>query len=351
MGDVIKILFDSQTYDRQRFGGISRMFVDIYNELNKDKGFNASFSVEKTRNVHLSGIKPFEEGYIENMPYSIKKLKESDFDVFYPTFFNSYFLEYLNNKPFVMSVHDMIPEIYPEYFQKDNIQIIGKRELVKYASAIEVPTNTTKKDLIRILNVQEDKIHVIGRGLTDGFGDNASDNPIVDFEYILYVGRRGAYKRFNLFVKHIKPYLDRNKNINVFCTGYGFDENDYKVINEYGLSERFYNSYVDDAQLASLYKFAKCFVYPSEYEGFGIPILEAYKMGCPVLLNNNECFREVTFGKGCYFNLKEDKSDLSDKLEFVTVDNDYTRLRDEILSKYNWKNSVNKLKYVFRKVQ
>ena len=207
-----------------------------------------------------------------------------------------------------MSVHDMIPEIYDEYFSRDDLQIVGKKEMVKHAAAIELQTECTKKDLIRILGVDESKIHVVGRALNPNFGLKYYSSNVLDFEYILYVGGRDYYKRFDWFIKHITPFLENHKDINIVCTGKKFNEQEIKYITECGLWGRFYTIFADDLTMASLYKHAKFFVFSSEYEGFGLPILESYKMGCIALLNDIEVFREITDGQGTFFNLKEDKS-------------------------------------------
>ena len=90
--------------------------------------------------------------------------------------------------------------------------------MVKYAAAIEVPTECTKRDLIRILGVNENKIHVVGRALSDNFGTRYYSKSIVDFDYILYVGQRNSYKRFDWFVKHIAPFLENHKDIHNYQT-------------------------------------------------------------------------------------------------------------------------------------
>lgn len=354
MKKKLTVLFDSQTFDIQKFGGISRMFVDIADEINDEENHDmcAKFSVLKTNNEYLGKTGLYEKGNEDNVSYTKRLLDDGDFDIFYPTFFDSYFLEHLHGKPFVMSVHDMIPELYPQFFSRRDPQIVGKTELVKHASAIEVPTNNTKRDLINILNVPEERIHIVGRGLSKDFGEGDIPGRLVNFKYILYVGQRNAYKRFDWFVIHLKPFMEKHKDINVICTGLPFNAVEVNLIRSFGFESRFFSSYVTDVQLASLYKYAECFVYPSEYEGFGIPILESYKMECPVLLNDNGCFREVTFGQGEYFNLEKNDSNLSERLDYIVSNpkSEFMAIRDRVLKTYSWENTANKLKKIFTDV-
>lgn len=360
----IDVLFDHQIYNLQKFGGISRMYSDIANELNRNEiveRYNGSgvangkyqdyyvrFSVGNTDNVYLKD-EYCDEDITNNKELSIKALEDGDFDVFYPTFYSPYFLQFIGNKPFVMSVHDMIPEIYDEYFSRNDLQIVGKKQMVKYAAAIEVPTECTKKDLIRILGVSENKIHVVGRALSDNFGTRYYSKSIVDFDYILYVGQRNSYKRFDWFVKHIAPFLENHKDIHIICTGNKFTEKEIKLIEQLGISDRIHTIFADDLTMATLYKYAKFFVFPSEYEGFGLPILESYKMGCIALLNNTEVFREITDGMGTFFNLKENESNLSEVAEkvFSLTDDEKNNILNKqysILEKYSSEKYFSKIK-------
>lgn len=367
----IEILFDSQIYDLQKFGGISRMYVDLGNELNKNeivdnyKGsstangkyqdFMARFSVEKTQNIYLSATKPYEKGSSNNRELSIKMIREGDYDILYPTFFSAYFLEHLNGKPFVMSVHDMIPELYPQFFSKNDMQIIGKREMVKYAAAIEVPTETTKKDLIKILGVDPSKIYVIGRGIDEDFGKLIYFKNIVDYKYILYVGQRNAYKRFDWFIKHSSEFFAKHNNIKLLCAGNDFTDNEKILLGKYGMLDKSITIKPNDIELATLYANAEFFVYTSEYEGFGLPVLESYKMGCIALLNDNECFKEVTFGKGTFFSMGEMDSNVCEMMEkIISMNEDEKKeileTQYQILSNYSVQKTADKLKNMLNDV-
>lgn len=367
----IEILFDSQIYDLQKFGGISRLYIDIANGLNTNEiyknytGFGSAkgkyqeflcgFSINKTDNEYFKTFNNADNG-LSNFENSVKFLKNGDFDVFYPTFFFPYFMKYIGNKPFVISVHDMIPELYPDLFNKNDIQIIGKRELVKYASAIEVNTECTKRDLMKILNVDENKIHVIGRALNPNFGNKYYNKSIFDFDYILYVGTRFGYKRFDWFVKHISKFLNNHKNIHLVCTGSDFNENEIKLLKKYKIFKRTHSVFAkDDVMMATLYKYAKFFVFPSEYEGFGMPILESYKMGCITLLNENDCFKEVTLNKGTFFNLSEKKSNLTEiaeKIYSLSEDekNQIIQTQYDILSNYSYEKFIDNFKNMIKSV-
>ena len=150
---MIRILYDYQAFSMQKFGGVSRCFVELCKHL--PRGFESVFGVRESNNIYIkdiAGIEPennkynhfickydfwgkghlhlwydklLKTGYYPNYNknYSIELLEKGDFDVFHPTFYDDYFLPYLGNKPFVLTVHDMIPELYPQYFPRDFDQI------------------------------------------------------------------------------------------------------------------------------------------------------------------------------------------------------------------------------------
>ena len=86
------------------------------------------------------------------------------------------------------------------------------------------------------------------------------------------------------------------------------------MFRQYGLEDRVLNYYMNEDGLNNLYHHAFCFVFPSEFEGFGLPILEAYKNDCPALLNDIPVFREVAGDCGTYFDITDGKS-LNERLE------------------------------------
>lgn len=187
----MKVLYDYQAFMMQVYGGVSNSFVELIAHLPDSLDFQ--IGVRESDNVHLKEkhllyqLNPcrktvdnfickrkipfkrqifnlwnqllplYPSSYNINKKYSIDLLKEGKFDVFHPTFFDDYFLDYLGGKPFVLTVHDMIPELFPQYFNKRNVQIKGKEKLVKRASRIITVSEKTKQDMMELLHVPEKK--------------------------------------------------------------------------------------------------------------------------------------------------------------------------------------------------
>lgn len=383
----MKVLYDSQIFDRQNFGGISRCFSELINHF--PPALSPKIGLYETNNVYLNNlgyprkgdyynnfikkgefptkrrlfdwvnkIKKINYWNTTNKQISIKLIKEGDFDVFHPTYFDDYFLDYLTNKPFVLTIHDMIPEKYPQYFNKKNdFQIKMKKKIAPLASAIIAVSNKTKEDIINILNIAEDKIFVIYHGINHTIKPKTIQNKIISFPYILYVGERFIYKNFIPWIKSVKTVLERFNDIKVVCTGKPFTQNEIEYLTQLKIQDKFINHFAkNDDELFNLYNNAICFVYPSECEGFGIPILEAYQAKCPVLLNNASCFPEIANEAAIYFNLNQNgDSNFAEVFEkyYLSSINDKQQLIDKQnkrLELYSWKQSARDLFYVYQNV-
>ena len=376
----MKILYDYQAFELQRYGGVSNCFTQLIKNVPLD--VDIEIGVRETRNIHLqaSGIidimskrnpicqfiknrsfKGKERLYKEvsnlfpqltsrgrNILYSIDKIKGGDYDVFHPTFFDTYFLPYLKNKPFVLTVHDMIPELL---FPLKDKQTVEKAELVKRASHIVAVSENTKNDLVNILNVPESKISVIYHGAPEA--ECVHQKPIVDSSYLLYVGSREGYKNFIPMLKCLLPFLVNHLDINIVCTGPDFTYKERRFFKENGIRSRMIHVNGDDGMMMNLYSHALCLIFPSIYEGFGMPILEAYKASCPVLLNNKSCFPEIAQDAAMYFDLAENHSNLIQVIEsFLTMSDsskaNLLRKQRERLEFFSWEKSSKQLYEVYK---
>ena len=381
----MRVLFDSQAFDMQTIGGVSRCFVELYRHLPKE--VNATIGVLESNNIYLRNLgypyrgqlydefickKPFRGkgrlfnwynsiigrkywGNQYNRTYCKKLLQDNRVDVFHPTYFGDWFLSYLGNIPFVLTIHDMIPERFFQYFKIDDFQILMKRKLAPLASKIIAVSENTKNDVVQILKVPEDKVEVIYHGV-NSLDNNPSNKSLYVFPYLLYVGSRYEYKNFIPFLRSCKKIFNKYKDLKLICTGAAFTPCELTQIESFGLSSRIIHRFVKtDEELMNLYHHAVCFVYPSLYEGFGIPILEAYQAQCPVLLNRRSCFPEIAGDAAIYFDMDSDTSDFAEVFEDFY--NSYSYIKDELILKqnkrlkqYSWERSAQQLADVYQSI-
>lgn len=337
----MKILYDYQAFDIQRSGGVSNVFSLLVDEVRKRE--DVTVGIASTTNLYmLAQGYPNEEttlarliaaGKISaetdiesidwkkvNKIYSKNKITRGDYDVFHPTHYNPYFLEYGVNKPYVVTIHDLAFERLRNYIQFNEQMCLkdfdNRRDIMAAASKVVAISEATKRDIIGIYKIPENKIEVVYNAYRE-LPENYEYNKPFDFPYILYVGTRQGplnYKCFIPFFNQIVPFMKKHKDFKLVCTGQKFTKFELDMFRQYDLEDRVENHYLNEHGLNNLYHHAFCFVFPSEFEGFGLPILEAYKNGCLALLNDIPVFREVAGDSGVYFDITDGKS-LNEKLE------------------------------------
>lgn len=381
----MKVLYDLQAFDMQTHGGVSRCFAELYSH--RPAFVDAHISVKETDNVYLQELGFPPKGtlyknflcdkdtklkhFLFKLKYNIKYgkfsrldkrplinlfetesvLKKGDFDIFHPTFFDDYFLPFLGKKPFVITVHDMIPEI----FSIDKHQVEQKLAIIPKATHIVAVSERTKQDLVRIMHVPEEKVSVIYHGSDEEPYTPSTTAPIAE-EYILFVGTRYEYKNFKAFCKSCVGILKRHPQLKIVCTGVPFSPEEIQFFESLGIKERMVHKFVQTSQeLLDLYHYAFTFVYPSKYEGFGIPILEAYKADCPVMLNRASCFPEIAGDAAVFFDLNSEKSDFEEQFETLyrlTGDErgELIQRQRERMKLYSWSKSAAQLADVYKDV-
>ncbi len=254
-----------------------------------------------------------------NQLYCSYLLKMNDFDVFHPTYYNPYFIKNLK-KPLVTTIHDMTYERLPEYFWVNDPLTYEKRISAERADKIIAISETTKNDLLKYIEVDENKVEVIYHGID-------IDKPLVfekiedlPKEYLLFVGDRSGYKNFYLMLNAYDELVKKYPDIHLVLTGGGkLVGADVEIIRRLKLKEKIHHYNVNDDQLNYLYQNTLLFIYPSLHEGFGLPILEAFKAQCPILLSETDCFKEIAQNAAAFFN-PYSKEDLIFQIENLILD-------------------------------
>ncbi|MCP3761376.1 glycosyltransferase family 4 protein [Domibacillus sp. A3M-37] len=250
----------------------------------------------------------------------------------------------------VVFIHDAAICAAPDGFSKNFIRWykILYKNFARFSTRIFTVSEFSRDELIKYFPKLHNKITVINNGVNHVL-DVQSDEKILkkygieSKSFILAVSSLNPNKNFKIIHKAISKMDDFNgqviivggKQANVFANE---DLQTHSNIKWVG--------YVTDEELVCLYKNARFFVFPSIYEGFGLPPLEAMTFGCPVIASNHECIKEICEDQVIYFN-PLDESDLIGKI-MELYHND--KLVDQMskkgvkfTSKYNWTNSTEKL--------
>ena len=221
----MKIFYDHQIFTLQSYGGISRYFCELMDQFSQDPDIEQTLALRYSYNENLcnrhslyqywsSRSKSLCDAQISpaiqkvkhvalkrlriNQREAMHLLKKQDFDILHPTYYDPYFLQYLQKKPFVLTVYDMIHELYPDYFPRNDPTAVQKKKLIEQADAIIAISESTKSDIMQFANIDPDRISVVYLGSpfehlnlpqqTPNLEDLTLEKP-----YILIVGNRNGY--------------------------------------------------------------------------------------------------------------------------------------------------------------
>ncbi|MDA9282335.1 glycosyltransferase family 4 protein [Pseudomonadales bacterium] len=353
----MKVFFDSQIFNAQVHGGISRYFTRLIEKLKSTQHLKARIGGPSFINEYLSesSLIGVSRGYqVHKMFKHPSRLLShiachldlifNDYSIVHKTY---YYPEMYRTKGAVviLTVYDMIHEIYPTD-QKNTLTLSRrKRRAVEKADHIICISKNTKKDLVDIFGVKEQSVSVIYLGFDDFSTKNVEVNHssvVEDFDekFLLYVGGRTGHKNFKRFIEAFSLSSLLKRNYRIICFGGGsFSDEEKAFFEDLQVSDRIKQVSGADDILANFYRNAELFVYPSLYEGFGIPPLEAMSVGCPVAASNASSIPEVCGQAVKYFN-PSDVQSIRDALEYVLSNSVYSEglvvLGYEQCAKFSW---------------
>ena len=309
----MKIKIDYQIFIMQEYGGISKYFIYLSNFINDHLNHKSKIIAPVYINKNLNDVDQISlSGYYINFTSRIvKRILWNINSIF--DFFHSYNLNLdINHKTFysiksdskslkdtkiITTIHDMTYEIFPEYFKNAKIVSECKLKACNKSDHIIAVSQSTKNDLVKIFNIRPEKISVIYHGVDKSiFFQFKSQVKFINEigPFILFVGNRQLYKNFNSLLKaySLNKKISDNYKLVLFG-GEDFLEDENILIKELGLFTNILKFEGNDKLLANFYNATSLFVYPSLYEGFGMPVLEAMACGCPIIAGNNSSIPEV----------------------------------------------------------
>lgn len=363
------IRYDYQIFCKQQFGGISRYYYELIKGLEASAettiqldllfADNRYFQTLRGNNsawskLHFKGKKDFT--YLFAKFYDACQLKHKTFDIFHPTYYNRSSLERTKGKPMVVTIHDLIDEKF--FIENDGLhdRLEARKAHIEKAAKIIAVSESTKKDLIDFYHVAPEKIQVIyhGNSFTRSLPRFSLEAKLPS-PYLFYLGRRDGYKNFIPFIKAVKSCLLNDHSLSMVCAGGGdFTKEELTVFDELGISKQVkLVPILSDMELASFYNNAELFIYPSLYEGFGLPIIEAFQCGCPVITSNCSSMIEIGANAATYFDPKDEISILQTVQQMLynkpdqqkMVDMGYSRAQD-----FNWPSTVNKTLQLYHSI-
>jgi glycosyltransferase involved in cell wall biosynthesis len=310
----MRVMFDPQIFCHQRFGGISRYVCNIAQEMHRMVGVTPQISAPFHFNEYLdqlprSLVRGRRVRWLEGLTalaYGMSVLpgkaaaRNFEPDVLHNTYY--FPIKPPSGARSILTVYDMIHEKYPKYFAASPFITRIKAASVRAADHVICISDSTRRDLLATYDIPEERVSVthlgfdpLGSLLT---GESSSEFKLrvlgADAPYLLYVGSRVNYKNFGGLLEAYAASAFLRSNFFLLCFGGGdFTAAERARISKAGLEGRLRFLGGSDAVLAASYAHAALFVCPSFYEGFGIPVLEAMSLDCPVACSNSSSLPEV----------------------------------------------------------
>jgi glycosyltransferase involved in cell wall biosynthesis len=307
-GSAVRIAYDDQIFSRQEYGGVSRYFFELASRLSMSPENQVTITApihvnaylkDCPRSVNLVGTKIprwRNTGRIIRALNSIRVpslLKRLNPELVHETYYSPN-RSGPSSALTVLTVFDMIHEKFPASASAFDPSARDKAAAVARADHIICISESTRQDLTEILNVAPRKISVVYLG-AELPPMAQSTEPMPKQPYLLYVGQRQGHKNFAALLKAYGESPRLVREFSLVCFGGGeFTHSELRSADAMKIPRvRLIHRSGDDKKLAELYATATAFIYPSLYEGFGIPPLEAMSMGCPVVCSNTSSLPEV----------------------------------------------------------
>jgi len=348
----MKIVYDNIIFARQKMGGISVVWYELISRALKDKNDLFFIDFQPTDNPMRSklDIKPSQSRVVDSKYRKILKY----FPVYYrskePFIFHSSYYRYCicRNAINVTTVHDFTNEYYQKGLAALKDRWI-KHNAIRHSDYIICISENTRNDFFKFFpKFPKDKVFVVYNGVSDEFYplEHIKDwkYPIAQKDYFLFVGERGGYKNFQLVVDALKEY-----DANLIIVGAELSQAERQELSN--IKGRYhYAGRVSTDELNKLYNGAKALLYPSSYEGFGLPVVEAQRAGCHIIAMNASSIPEVIGNSKLLFE-KATPCAIVEKMQQIqsqSIASEEIRLGHANSNKYDWATNYREISRIYR---
>lgn len=364
----MKVIYDAQVFTQQEFGGISRYICALASQMSHVPGVDVQIVAPLHINQYLKDTdRAIVTGvHVRRLPKTTRIIKNLSAAICGPVssmmhpdlVHETYYAERplcRSKVPHVLTVHDMIEEKFPDSFGAGYSVAHLKNFAVNRADHIFCNSENTRRDLQEMYSLDDDCMTVTYLGYDTLLQTGVEAQDLVgSAPFILHVGGRHGYKNFDGLLRAFVASSWLKANFRLVCFGAGaLSPDELALLAGLGLSaSQVIHVGGGDDRLAALYKAAAAFVYPSKYEGFGIPPLEAMSLDCPVICSNTSSIPEVVGHAGEYFDpydLDSIRTSMERVLHSSTRRDELVSLGRERCKRFSWERCADEALAVYRR--
>lgn len=349
-------MFDGEAFFRHSRSGITRYFTELISEFKN----NSALQVEPitpywiVANRHLA----------ESMPGSYQRVMlparwraplftianarsaaraSTSVDLIHHSLYVPAALDYAPDIPRVCTVYDFIPELFPDLSPDTATNLADKELFLNRCDGLLCISKATNDDLKRFKPDLDVPVEITPLGVSENFFAGRMPRlKGIPSQYILHVGNRQAHKNIGVLLDAFAQLVRQHEDLHLVLCGNSLPS-ERERIDALGIADRTVHVRVSDGQLASLYAHADAFVFPSRYEGFGLPVIEAMASGCPVIMTEVPALLEIAPDSALTFGFE----DVDTLIQHVTrviedralrtrmIESGRTRARD-----YSWERTA-----------
>jgi len=351
----MRVLYDGQIYALQPVGGINCYFTNLINQLPADFVPLLLSARPSNSNQLIQRFRPTYISYLVEQLYFGSVISNQRIDIAHPTYYTLLSRQAVKayTCPIVLTVWDMIHELFPKELDPKGKITAKKREAILAAQAIICISENTKQDLLERYSLPPNQITVTPLASNLRYEQAFESEEMVPSEpYFLYVGGRTAYKNFDGLLTAFSKVVSTNSEVILCVVGSSFNQVEKRLINELNLVKKIQHyGHIEDNYLAKLYHYSIGLVYPSKYEGFGIPPLEAMSCKTAVIAGNCSSLPEVVGDAG----LLVDPNSQTDLAEAMLCLLNHPAERDRLIAKgydrakqFSWEKTAAQTVEVYR---
>ena len=323
----VLVALDEQIFAIQQYGGISRMFAELARQfcvhmadgidlMPLDTTVVNRYVLDDAQLSEALQARQARSEWSALATYFLRLRQQEKAEVVHSTFYLPHGIIPLRGKRSVVTVHDMIPEMMPQTKRRLDF-LTSKRRYVQAADAIICVSESTRKDLERIYGELQAPVRVIHHGVSDRFHPDAPRLELLPTRYILFVGNRGQYKDADVLFQAFAQIAGKHDDLQLLCVGgSGLTTAEVRRLEALGIRDKVSQRFLPDEQMVSAYAHAEIFAFPSRFEGFGLPALEAMATGTPAVLARATSLPEVGGEAALYFT-PGDATELAEKLQLL----------------------------------